>query len=220
MWDLSGDVLSQAGIVPWLLCPKSFDLNSMLIYFLLKIISVKWPCSCVHATSLGFSLLSPFLQAALFLLFPLFKVDLTAMTSILLADGAVCVLALPTCTPDTCPRVPLTLNPPQPTVLGKHCKHPAARICRLGAGRNSQEIRCGSALIRAARTPGAKSSNTGEVVPGHWGFEGQGAGTGGYLAAGWDSRRCDLWRHFREHIFMESRMGRGQSCSHPTGTPT
>lgn len=32
------------------------------------------------------------------------------MTSILLADGAVSVLALPTHTPKTCPRVPLALK--------------------------------------------------------------------------------------------------------------
>lgn len=30
----------SCGIVPWLLCPKSFDLNLMLFFFLLKIISM------------------------------------------------------------------------------------------------------------------------------------------------------------------------------------
>lgn len=46
-----------------------------------------------------------------------------------------------------------------------------------------------------------------EVTAGQQGFQGQGAGTGGYLAAGRNSRRCDLWRHFRDDIFMESLMG-------------
>lgn len=58
-----------------------------------------------------------------------------------------------------------------------------------------------------------------KVTAGQQGFEGQGAGTGGYLAAGCHSRRRDLWRHFREDIFMEALTGRGQRCSHPTGTP-
>lgn len=36
MWDLSRDILfpgCPCGIVPWLLCPKSFDLNSIFFFF-------------------------------------------------------------------------------------------------------------------------------------------------------------------------------------------
>lgn len=48
-------------------------------------------------------MISPSLRVALFLLSPLFKVDLTATTSILLTEEAPTVPAPSTPTPETCP---------------------------------------------------------------------------------------------------------------------
>lgn len=82
-----------------------------------------------------------FFQTALFLLFPLFTVSLTAMTSILLTDGASAVLAPLTYIPETCPgALPPktgTSNPSRHTVPRNCCKHPAAGTPRLGACRNT-----------------------------------------------------------------------------------
>lgn len=175
------------------------------------------PCNLIR---IQFAL-SPFLQAALFLLFPLFKADLTAMTSILLADRAVSVLALPTCTPETCPGVPLTLKLAPQIQLTAQCWGSSANTLQPGfPGWERQEQpgdrtwlsfdTCSSYAWSKIIRHGYPLS---EVTAGLQGFEGQGAGTG------CDSRRRDLWRHFREDIFMEPLTGRAQHHCHPTGTP-
>lgn len=120
------------GTVPCLLCPTSFNLNLMLFFPFLnyfhEIVAPMHPCNLIRT-----QFLSPSLQAALFLLPLLFKADLAAMTSILLADGAPTMLVPPICNLETCPG-----TPPQNRHLKSTMTHSARELLQTPRSRDCQ----------------------------------------------------------------------------------